>query len=142
MHRQTKPTKPKTTKPKTTKLKTKKISKAQLFSDAKNGRPRVKGTGYGSKSKALKTLKLIKNKPIPLQKQIAITMYYRAKHHKFQTQGMKNAIRVYKPFLKKLKIKTRRGGSKNSRPEWLHRTKPAYSELWESRTYPLEADRL
>ena len=92
----------------------------------------MKGTGYGSKDKARKTLKKIKGKPKALQKQIVTTMYYRAKYHKYQTQGMRNAMKIYKPFLKG-------GGVEDS---WIQRTTPAYPELWESRSYPLPADKL
>ena len=104
--------------------------KSQLFNNSPRGSPRIKGTGYGSRAKARKTLRLLRGKPKGLRKQIIRTMYYRAKYHKYQTRGMKNAMKVYKPFL---------GGAGSS---WLLRTTPAYPELWESRTYPLEADRL
>lgn len=105
--------------------------KGQLFNNSPRGTPRVKGTGYGSREKARKTLKKIKSKPKALQKQIITTMYYRAKYHKYQTQGMRNAMKVYKPFLHK-------GGA----AEWLARSTPAYPELWESRAYPLPADKI
>lgn len=57
--------------------------------------PQVQGTGYGSAAKARKTLRLIRHKPAAYQKQIITTMYYRAKHHKFQTPGMRAAMRVF-----------------------------------------------
>ncbi len=105
--------------------------KGRLFNNSPRGTPRVKGTGYGSKEKARRTLKKIKGKPKALQKQIITTMYYRAKYHKYQTEGMRNAMKVYKPFLK--------GGSAES---WIYRSHPAYPELWENRSYPLPADKL
>jgi hypothetical protein len=104
--------------------------KTQLFNNSPRGSPRVKGTGYGSQKKARKTLRLLKGNPKGLRKQIIRTMYYRAKYHKYQTRGMKNAMKVYKPFL---------GGA--AKQEWLLRTTPAYPELWESRAYPLDADK-
>ncbi len=118
-------------------MKTKKGSR--LFNDARSGTPRVKGTGYGTQNRALKTLKKLRGKPRALQVQIATTMYYRAKYHKYQTQGMRNAMKIYKPYLKTLKRKKQKGGK---RAEWLLRTTPAYPEIWENRAYPLEADRL
>lgn len=105
--------------------------RSRLFNNSPRGTPRVKGTGYGSKEKARKTLKKIKGKPKALQKQIITTMYYRAKYHKYQTDGMRNAMKVYKPFLHK-------GGAS----EWLNRSTPAYPEVWESRSYPLPADQI
>lgn len=80
--------------------------RSRLFNDARSGTPRIKGTGYGSAKKARATLRSIRNKPVSLQKQVLITMYYRAKHHKFQTDGMRNAMRIFKPALEALKIQT------------------------------------
>lgn len=122
-------------------MKTKKRSR--LFNDARSGTPRIKGTGYGTRNRAVKTLKKLRRKPRALQTQVAITMYYRAKHHKYQTRGMRNAMKVYKPFLNRLK-RTKKGqkGGSSKRPEWILRTTPAYPEIWESRSYPLEADLL
>jgi hypothetical protein len=124
--------------------------KTRLFNGPPSGTPRVKGTGYGTRKKALATLKKIRRRSRALQRQVATTMYYRAKYHKYQTQGMRNAMKVYKPFLNSfrggelkvppsplLKIK-----SFSSRKPWVQRTRPAYPENWESRSYPLEADRL
>ena len=68
-------------------------------------KPRVSGTGYGTRKKALHTIHLLKNKPIGLKKQIATTMYYRAKHHANQTKNMREAMKVYKAYLKTLRNK-------------------------------------
>lgn len=109
--------------------------RGQLFNNSPRGAPRVKGTGYGSRNKARKTLKKIRSKPKALQRQIVTTMYYRAKYHKYQTQGMRNAMKVYKPYLKQ-------GGGGGGATEWLTRSTPAYPELWENRSYPLPADKI
>lgn len=66
----------------------------------------LKGTGYASKEKALYTLELIKNYDIVYQKQVVLTMYNRAKFHKYQTDGMLDAMKVYKKWLKLHKTKT------------------------------------
>lgn len=77
-----------------------------LYADNPRGRkPRVPGTGYGTRKKAIHTIKLLKNKPIGLKRQIATTMYYRAKHHARQTQNMREAMKVYRRYLKTLKKK-------------------------------------
>lgn len=112
--------------------------KGQLFNNSPRGTPRVKGTGYGSKKKARNTLKKIRSKPKALQRQIITTMYYRAKYHKYQTKGMRNAMKVYKPYLKKSASKK----SPSKASKWLTRSTPAYPELWESRSYPLPADKI
>lgn len=77
-----------------------------LYADNPRGRkPRVPGTGYGTRKKALRTIRLLRRKPIGLKRQIATTMYYRAKHHARQTKNMRNAMKVYRKYLKTLKKK-------------------------------------
>ncbi len=84
-----------------------KSGRSQLFNDARShSGPRVKGTGYGSAKKARATLRAIRSKPVTLQKQILVTMYYRAKHHKYQTDDMRAAMNVFKPAMHALKIQT------------------------------------
>ena len=57
---------------------------------------------YGTAEKARQTLKRLRSKPKAYQRQVAVTMYYRAKHHKYQTKHMKEAMKVYGSFLQKL----------------------------------------
>ena len=77
-----------------------------LYADNPPGKkPRVPGTGYGTRKKALQTLDLLKGKPTGLKKQIATTMYYRAKHHARQTRNMREAMKVFHRYLKTLKKK-------------------------------------
>ena len=73
----------------------------QLFNDNPKGPSKVKAQ-YGTKERALKTLKRLRRKPKAYQRQVAVTMYYRAKHHKYQTKGMKEAMKVYGTFLQTL----------------------------------------
>ncbi len=72
----------------------------QLFNNA-IGKPKTRGIGYGSAEKARHSLALIKDKPLAYQTQVAITMYHRAKYHKYQTAGMRKAQAIYKDFLAK-----------------------------------------
>lgn len=76
-------------------------NKHQLFNDNPRGTPRTYGIGYGTEKKAHQSLKRIRGKPKAYQKQVATTMYYRAKYHKYQTPGMRDAMKVYGAFLKK-----------------------------------------
>jgi hypothetical protein len=76
-----------------------------LYED-KHPKTSLKGTGYANKDKALKTLELIKNYSITYQKQVVLTMYNRAKFHKYQTTNMLEAMKVYKKWLKSYDIKT------------------------------------
>jgi hypothetical protein len=71
----------------------------QLFNDNPRGRSRTQGIGYGSAIKARFSLKKIRGKPRAYQHQVASTMYYRAKYHKYQTPGMRDAMKVYGKFL-------------------------------------------
>jgi hypothetical protein len=61
--------------------------------------------GYGTANKARKSVKLLKKQPLQYQVQAAHTLYYRAKYHKYQTKGMKEAQKIYGKFLKTLKRK-------------------------------------
>jgi len=77
-----------------------------LFNDNPKGRhPRVPGTGYGTRKKAVETIQKLKAKPIGLKRQIATTLYYRAKHHAHQTKNMREAMKVFSRYLKTLKRK-------------------------------------
>jgi hypothetical protein len=56
---------------------------------------------YGSAEKARQTLRRIRRLPVGEQRRLASSMYYRAKHNKNQTPGMRGAMQVYAKFLKK-----------------------------------------
>ena len=81
-------------------MKTRKIGH-QLFNDNPKGPSKVKAQ-YGTAKRAKQTLKRLRGKPKDYQRQVATTMYYRAKHHKFQTKGMRNAMKIYGHFLQSL----------------------------------------
>ena len=61
----------------------------------------TKGTGFKDKQKALDTLEIIKDRDIIYQKQVVNTMYNRAKYHPHQTEGMIEAMKVFKKWLQK-----------------------------------------
>ena len=64
----------------------------------------VKGTGYGSKEKALATIKIIdelNKKDHRHAMAIATTMMNRAKHSENQTEGMREAIPIFKEWIDK-----------------------------------------
>jgi hypothetical protein len=83
-------------------MKTRKQKKGyQLFNDNPKGPSKIK-SGYGTAEKARQTIKRLRSKPKAYQRQVAVTMYYRAKHHKYQTKGMKEAMKVYGHFLQSL----------------------------------------
>ncbi len=67
-----------------------------------NKKPKLR-LRYGSANKARKSIRLLKKQPTQYQFQAAHTLYYRAKYHKYQTRGMRDAAKIYKNFLKTLK---------------------------------------
>lgn len=82
-------------------MKTRKQKGTQLYNDNPKGRSKVKAQ-YGTAERAQQTLKRLKGKPKAYQRQVATTMFYRAKHHKYRTKNMEGAMKVYNKYLKQL----------------------------------------
>lgn len=76
-----------------------------LYSNGKK-RPRTK-TGYGDSKRAKETLKNIKKFDNKYQMQVVNTMYNRAKYHANQTEGMRDAMKIFKKWLNIKKSKNR-----------------------------------
>jgi len=70
-----------------------------VFNDAVHP-PRIKA-GYGTRKKANNTIRRFRTVRRTKARQVARTMYYRAKYHKHQTSGMRNAMKVYNNYLDK-----------------------------------------
>ena len=81
----------------------------ELYSD-KKPKTTIKGFGYKNAQKAKNTLKKLKtlNKPEVYNFQVINTMYYRAKHHKYRTKDMEEAMKVFKKYLDKRKSKSKK----------------------------------
>ena len=62
-------------------------------------KPPAVRAGYGTRKKAKNTLRRLRSVKQTKARQVAQTMYYRAKYHKYQTPGMRNAMKVYKKYL-------------------------------------------
>lgn len=77
----------------------KKVNKS-LYED-KHPKTSTKGTGFKNKQKAIETLKIIKDRDMIYQKQVVNTMYNRAKYHPYQTEDMRDAMKIYEKWLKK-----------------------------------------
>jgi hypothetical protein len=60
--------------------------------------PQIKA-GYGTAKKARNTLRRLRHVTRKKARQVATSMYYRAKFHKYQTPNMKAAMKVYGNFL-------------------------------------------
>lgn len=80
-----------------------------VFNDPLPGKKPKLRLHYGTANRAKKTIKKLKKEPLIYQLQAGHTMYYRAKYHKHQTKGMKNAERIYKSFLNTLKRRKLKG---------------------------------
>ena len=63
--------------------------------------PPIIKAGYGSAKKARNTLRRLRHVTRKKARHIARTMYYRAKFHKYQTNGMKEAMKIYGDYLGK-----------------------------------------
>ena len=84
-------------------MKTRKVKKGhQLFNDNPRGNPRTKGIGYGTAKRARESIQLLKGKPKAYQRQVATTMFFRAKFHKYQNEGMRQAMKVWGKYLKNI----------------------------------------
>lgn len=79
----------------------------QLFDDNPRGKPRLTGLGYGNAKRARRSVRRLRMMPYAYQIQAAQTMYYRAKYHANQTPGMREAMRVYRNFLRTTRRRTR-----------------------------------
>jgi hypothetical protein len=76
-----------------------------LFNDNPPNKKRRLRLGYGNANRARKSIKLLKKQPFQYQVLAGHTLYSRAKYHKHQTKGMKNAMKIYSRFIKTLKRK-------------------------------------
>ena len=81
-----------------------KMVKEDLYSDD-DPTDTVKGTGYGDAETARKTLQIIKSVDKERQMQIVNTMYNRAKHHANRTSDMEDAMKIFKSWIDKNKLK-------------------------------------
>jgi hypothetical protein len=61
--------------------------------------PKIKA-GYGTSKKARNTIRRLRKETRKQQRQTARSMFFRAKYHKYQTPGMRNAMKIYGDFLK------------------------------------------
>lgn len=77
----------------------------RLFNNNPRGKPRTRGIGYGSAEKARKSILLLRDKPPTYQRQVATTMFFRAKHHKYQNEGMRAAMKVWGEYIAKINQK-------------------------------------
>jgi hypothetical protein len=75
-----------------------KIKSIELYTDA-HPKTTIKGTGYKNKETALRTLELIKDKPIKYQFLVVNVLYQRAKYHKNQTKTMIDAMNIFENWL-------------------------------------------
>jgi hypothetical protein len=95
-----------------------------LYSDD-NPETTIHGYGYKDEKKARETIKLVESSGRDRRYQFNVinTMYYRAKHHKNQTEGMRKAMRIFERWLNKFRReegKVKRGGEGKSEFSFLN----------------------
>lgn len=56
--------------------------------------------GFKNKQSALDSIEKIKKKTKPYQIKVIITLYYRAKYHPHQTKAMREAMTIFRKWLK------------------------------------------
>ena len=78
-----------------------------LFGDRRSTQ-KASRLGYGTATKARKTLRFLRSKSRGEQVRGAQTMYYRGFYHANQTADMRAAMKVYAAFLKSKGIQVRR----------------------------------
>jgi hypothetical protein len=78
--------------------KNKNIKSIELYTNA-HPKSTVRGTGYKNKETVEKTLLLIQKKTKKYQFLVINVLYQRAKYHKHQTKGMKDAMKVFRKWL-------------------------------------------
>jgi hypothetical protein len=72
--------------------------KVRLYNTPPGG-PKTRGIKYATGANARASIKKIAGKPAGYRKNVAMRMYYRAKFHKYQTPGMRDAMRVWKKYI-------------------------------------------
>lgn len=73
-----------------------------LYADY-NPKSTIKGLGFKNKEKALYTIKVIKDMDYKYQMSVVNTMINRALHHPHITDDMRDAIKIFEVYKKKLK---------------------------------------
>jgi hypothetical protein len=76
-----------------------------VFNDNPPYKKRRLRLGYGTAVKARRSIRLLRKQSRQYQVLTAHTMYSRAKYHKHQTEGMREAAKVYRKFIQTLKQK-------------------------------------
>ena len=73
-----------------------------LFDNLKKGEKKKYNVklGYSNPEKAIQTIKNIQKYDLSIQHQLVNSMLNRAKYNKNQTEGMRDAIRIYKQWIK------------------------------------------
>ncbi len=75
----------------------------ELFTD-NHPNTSIKGFGFSNSQKAKDTINKLKKFDKNYQKQVIITMYYRAKYHPHHNENMKKAMIEFKKGAIKLKL--------------------------------------
>jgi hypothetical protein len=79
-----------------------KTRKLRLYNNP-TWKPRVSGVKYATAKNARASIRKISKEDKSYRRLIAMRMYFRAKYHKNQTSGMREAMKVWKKYMDNLK---------------------------------------
>jgi hypothetical protein len=80
-----------------------KTRKLRLYNTPR-GAPITRGIKYATARNARESIKKMAGKDPAYRKRVAMRMYYRAKFHKYQTPGMREAMRIWKDYIDSIKF--------------------------------------
>jgi hypothetical protein len=76
------------------------IKSVELYTDAHKSKT-IKGLGFKNKDTAIKSILALSKLPMDQQFKIINVLYQRAKYHPYPTEGIKDAMKVFKKWLDK-----------------------------------------
>jgi hypothetical protein len=76
------------------------IKSVELYTDAHKSKT-IQGLGFKNKDSAIKSILAVSKLPIDQQFKIINVLYQRAKYHPYPTEGIKDAMKVFKKWLDK-----------------------------------------
>jgi hypothetical protein len=74
-------------------------TRRQRLYNSPKGTLKTYGIKYATGENARKSIKILAGKEPAYRKRLAMRMYYRAKYHKYQTPGMRDAMKVWKEYI-------------------------------------------
>ena len=74
-------------------------TRRQRLYNSPKGTLKTYGIKYATGDNARASIRRLAGKEPAYRKRLAMRMYYRAKYHKYQTPGMRDAMKVWKAYI-------------------------------------------